>query len=166
MRGTFATASGAWRLACSARRRIPGVPGREESERRGFRIGVHFPFRSGLSKSRDAPVVAQEDAIRQEAYEIIQQELDYLTRIKPDYILFHYPKPVILDDRVDWSRWRFADPLEYVYESQYSYEELARNTERLFQWLSEKSETYRFVPVLEFDALNRYVYETGFLTES
>jgi hypothetical protein len=137
----------------------------QESERRGFRIGVHFPFRSGLSKLRDAPVVAQEDAIRQEAYEIIQQELDYLTRIKPDYILFHYPKPVILDDRVDWNRWRFADPLEYVYESQYSYEELARNTEQLFQWLCEKSETYRFVPVLEFDALNRYVYETGFLTE-
>jgi hypothetical protein len=134
-----------------------------ESRKKGFIIGIHFPFRSGLSKIRDALFLSQDENIRGSAYELIQSELDYLTTIKPNYILFHYPKPVILDDRVNWSKWRFADKLEYVYESEITLEELAEKTESLFRWLTSKSEDYNFVPVLEFDALNRYIYETNFL---
>ncbi|WP_318653399.1 hypothetical protein [Paenibacillus rhizovicinus] len=68
-----------------------------------------------------------------------------------------------MDDRVDWSQWRFADRSEYEYESGYSFDELKARSEELFVWLSAKGEEYRFTPLLEFDALNRYVYETDFL---
>lgn len=49
------------------------------------------------------------DLTKLQAYDSIQQELEFLAPVKPDYVLFHYPKPVVLDDRVDWSKWRFDD---------------------------------------------------------
>ena len=66
--------------------------------------------------------------------------------------------------------WRFVDNSEYTYESEYSYDESAysydefkKNSEYLFKWLSEKSGEYNFIPVLEFDGLNKYVYEGNYV---
>lgn len=137
----------------------------KESKREGFRVGVHFPLRAGRAQLRDALFLSHDDNSRLHAFDLIQQELDYLVYVKPDYILFHYPKPVILDDRVDWSKWRFADRSEYEYESAYSYEELQEKSAALFQWLSFKGKEYGFTPVLEFDALNAYIYHGDFLEQ-
>ena len=135
----------------------------QESQDIGFQIGVHFPLRAGKSKLRDALLLSNDDVTRNQAYDIIQQELDYLSFLKPTYILFHYPKPVILDDRVDWSSWRFADDSDYAYESQYSFQEFKENSDSLFAWLSKKGQEYQFTPVLEFDGLNKYIYEEDYL---
>ncbi|KIL39459.1 hypothetical protein SD70_20040 [Gordoniibacillus kamchatkensis] len=129
----------------------------------GFRIGVHFPLRAGRSKVRDALFLARDGAVRGEAYAYMRQELENIASLGPEYVLFHYPKPVIMDDRVDWSLWRFADPSEHVPESGYPLELLQELTEELFAWLSAKGEAHRFTPILEFDALNRYVYGHDFL---
>ena len=134
-----------------------------EARARGFAIGVHFPLRAGRSRLRDALFLSRHDRVREDAFERIREELEYLVRVKPKYVLFHYPKPVVLDDRVDWSAWRFADREEYVFESEYGPHEFFERSEFLFQWLSIKSDEYGFTPVLEFDALNRYVYETDCL---
>jgi sugar phosphate isomerase/epimerase len=134
-----------------------------ESKKEGFHIGVHFPLRSGVSPFRDALFLAHDKDTRQYAFDHIEQELNYLIAVKPDYILFHYPKPVILDDRADWKNWHFADSREFVYESQYSFEEFKEKSRILFEWLTLKGEEYDFTPVLEFDALNAYVYKTDFL---
>lgn len=136
-----------------------------ESKDKGFNIGIHFPLRHDKTKLRDPLFLSQDNNIRKEAYEYIQKEIEYLSKIKPNYILFHYPKPVILDDRVDWSKWRFADKSEYVNESSYSFEEFKDKSEYLFKWLSKKSEEYNFTPVLEFDALNKYIYKTNFVED-
>lgn len=130
-----------------------------------FQIGIHFPLRAGHSPLRDALFLSQDSAVRENALDWIHEELEYLTQVKPEYVLFHYPKPVILDVRVDWSNWRFADRKEYEYESQYPKEEFFEKSKILFQWLSLKSEEYDFIPVLEFDALNRYVYESDELEQ-
>lgn len=137
-----------------------------EAQKAGFCIGVHFPLRAGISKLRDALFLSTDHTARLHAYDLIQQELDFLTAIKPVYILFHYPKPVILDDRVDWSTWRFGDRSEYEYESLYSFDEFKEKSEALFAWLSRKGREYHFIPVLEFDALNKYIYETDFMERS
>ncbi|MGG1840638.1 sugar phosphate isomerase/epimerase [Brevibacillus agri] len=131
-----------------------------EAQVKGFQIGVHFPLRAGKSPFRDALFMHPDDGLRSEAFALVERELQYMQVLKPVYVLFHYPKPVILDDRVDWQEWRFADASEYVFESEYSISAFVERSERLFAWLSEKGEAYQFVPVLEFDALNRYVYET------
>ncbi|WP_246187965.1 TIM barrel protein [Paenibacillus tengchongensis] len=131
----------------------------------GFRIGVHFPFRAGRSPLRDALLLSTDEAEREEAYRLVAAELEELAGLKPEYVLFHYPKPVILDERVNWNGWRFADSREYICESDISSEELEDLTRRLFEWLAAQSSRYSFTPVLEFDALNRYVYEHDFLEQ-
>lgn len=135
------------------------------SNSQNFKIAVHFPLRGGIFNFRDPLFLSSDEEVRTEAFSAIESELEYLRNIKPAYVLFHYPKPVILDDSVDWSMWRFGDSSEYVYESSYTFESLKEKSEYLFKWLTEKSEEYDFVPVLEFDALNKYIYENNFLEE-
>lgn len=136
----------------------------KEAKEKNFKIAVHFPLRAGVFNFRDPLVTSSDDVVRAEAFAAIENELEFLKEIKPSYVLIHYPKPVILDDMVDWSNWRIGSS-EYVFESNYSYEELKEKSEHLFKWLTEKSEEYDFVPVLEFDALNKYIYENTFLEE-
>lgn len=135
----------------------------EEKNKKGFQVGVHYPFFNKHSKLRDASFLELDLEVRANAYQEIEAELEALIPLKPQYVLFHYPKPVILDDRVNWDRWKFADPAEYVYENQYSLEDFTEASSTLFPWLSKKSEQYGFTPILEFDAVNRYIYETDAL---
>ncbi|MBH5319879.1 sugar phosphate isomerase/epimerase [Paenibacillus sp. GSMTC-2017] len=137
----------------------------KEATEVGFLIGVHFPLRAGISPLRDAPFLSNDDAVREHAYDLVQQELEYVAAIKPAYVLFHYPKLVILDNRVDWKPWRFADSSEYEFENDYALEELKMRSKQLLTWLSGKAREYQFTAVLEFDALNRYVYEDDFLDQ-
>ncbi|WP_139905748.1 sugar phosphate isomerase/epimerase [Clostridium thermarum] len=135
----------------------------KESKNNSFKIGVHYPLRSGISELRDPQFLSLNEEKRQGAFKLIEDELKFLTRIKPEYVLFHYPKPVILDEVVDWSNWRFADSSEYIFEAQYSFEFFREKSEELFKWLTQKSLEYDFVPVLELDALNKYIYKSDFL---
>lgn len=136
-----------------------------EAERKGFKFGVHFPLRAGISKLRDAQFLSLNKDIKFDAYNNIEEELKYikLNQIEPEYILFHYPKPVILKENFDLSNWRFEHSSEYIFESEYPYYEFRKNSEYLFKWLSEKSLEYNFIAVLEFDALNKYICEDNFL---
>jgi sugar phosphate isomerase/epimerase len=132
----------------------------QEAQKAGFRLGVHFPLRAGRFPLRDPQFLTADDASRAAVYNAVEQELEFLAVVvQPAYVLFHFPKPVILDDTVDWSGWRFADRSEYVYERSYSLDEFTENSESLFAWLSEKGEAFGFTPVLELDALNHYIYE-------
>lgn len=136
----------------------------KEAQRKSFRVGIHFPLRAGRSKWRDALFLSADNETRNQAYALIENELmEYAERVKPVYILFHYPKPVILDERVDWSFWRFCDTREFVYENKYSIAEFAERSESFFQWISVQAQRYNFTPILEFDALNRYVYDSDLL---
>ena len=135
-----------------------------DAQKNGFKLGVHFPLRAGISKLRDPQFLSINENIRINAYKNIEEELEYikLKQIKPQYILFHYPKPVILKENFDMKNWRFSDKSEYTFESEYSFNEFRKNSECLFQWLSEKGFEYKFIPVLEFDALNKYICEDNF----
>jgi hypothetical protein len=86
-----------------------------------------------------------------------------LPKWNPYCILLHYPKPVILDDNVDWSSWRFYDDTEYYYESEISYEYFEEKSRNFFKILSKQGKKYKFTPVLELDGLNRYIYGTDLL---
>lgn len=137
-----------------------------ESQRYGFHIGIHFPLRAGVHKFRDPQFLSNIDSIREDAFKCIDGELDYIRtkKIKPWHIVFHYPKPVILDENVDWRNWRLEGN-EYVYESIYSCDELYKRSEFLFEWLSEKSMEHDFIPVLELDAISKYIYKTNLLED-
>lgn len=135
-----------------------------ETKIRGIKFGIHFPLRAGISKLRDQQFLSLDEDARKNAYKCIEDELDYFknNEINPEYILFHYPKPVILKSDFDMSKWRFADKSEYAYESDYPINEFKKYSKNLLSWLSEKSLKYNFIPVLEFDALNKYVCEDNY----
>lgn len=151
--------------ACLFQREEDVVLLQKEAAVSDFRVGIHFPLRAGRSEVRDALFLSGKRQVRDEAYKLAEQELRDVKGMNPAYILFHYPKPVILDEAVDWSKWRFACEAEYVYEQLYPLSELEKRSRELFAWLQEQSERYRFTPILEFDGLNRYIYEESFLID-
>jgi sugar phosphate isomerase/epimerase len=138
-----------------------------ESRKNGFNIGIHFPLRAGVHKLRDPQFLSNIDSVREDSFRYIKEELNYIKqkKINPKHIVFHYPKPVILDGKNNWKNWRFADSSEYIYEPEYSYDEFVTRSEYLFEWLSEKSFEYSFVPVLELDAICKFIYNTNILEE-
>lgn len=124
-----------------------------------FKVGVHFPLRSWAAKHRDPQFLSLDKATEAYAYTCIEEELQYMKRkeFSPEFVLFHYPKPAILKADFDLTYWRFYDRSEYTYENEYPFEELKLKSDFLFQWLTQKSMEYGFIPVLELDTLNKYV---------
>jgi len=136
-----------------------------EAEKNNLKIGIHFPLRDGIYPFRDPLFMALNTEIRLQSYKAIINELEFIKekKINPEYILFHYPKPAIIKDDFDFSRWRFYSNSEYALESEYPFQKFVEYSEELFKWLSDISNKYRFIPVLEFDAINRYISESTFL---
>ncbi|HEX2944420.1 MAG TPA: sugar phosphate isomerase/epimerase [Clostridia bacterium] len=136
-----------------------------EIKERGMELGIHFPLRAGIYSSRDPLFLDPDTDVRKSAFRDIESELEFIGSlgIKPRYVLFHYPKPVIIPERFDLSRWRFYQRSEYVYESEYSFDKLVKYSRDLLEWLSCKADEYGFMPILELDALNGYITGTSFL---
>lgn len=128
-----------------------------------FELGIHFPLRSGQWRLRDPQYLSKHAEVKEASYDYMAREFEYAMKISPYYILIHYPKPVIIDDNVDWSKWRFADASEYYYESEYDFELFEVNSESYFHWLSDKGKEHNFIPILELDAVNKYIYNTDLL---
>ncbi|MDF2671947.1 MAG: hypothetical protein K0R09_212 [Clostridiales bacterium] len=126
-------------------------------------IGIHFPLLKNQWRSRDPQYLSKDETTYIESIDYMEKEFVKAKELNPDYILLHYPKPVILDDRVDWSSWRFFDDTEYYYESEISYQFFEEKSRNFFKILSEAGKKYNFTPVLELDGLNKYVYETNLL---
>lgn len=135
----------------------------DNANREEFNIGIHFPLRTKGWRLRDPQFLSKDDDTRESSYKYMENEINFLKEVKPKYILLHYPKPVLLDKSVDWTNWRFANDTEYYFEDSYSYENFSAKSEELFKWLSDISIENDFIPVLELDALNKYIYTTDLL---
>jgi sugar phosphate isomerase/epimerase len=132
---------------------------------RHLNLGIHFPLLKNQWRARDPQYLSKDQITYEESIKYMQSEFERAVELKPDYILLHYPKPVVLDDRVDWSSWRFYDNTEFYYESEITFQEFEEKSKVFFKVLSEQGKKYNFRPVLELDALNKYVYETNILEE-
>lgn len=130
---------------------------------RNLNIGIHFPLLKNQWRARDPQYLSKDNMTYEESINYIKNEFARAEEFKPDYILLHYPKPVILDNNADWSSWRFQDVTEYYYESDISYKYFEERSRNFFGILSEQGKKYNFIPVLELDGLNRYIYKTNLL---
>jgi sugar phosphate isomerase/epimerase len=130
---------------------------------RNLKIGIHFPLLKDQWRSRDPQYLSKDNKTYEESIDYMEKEFARAEEFTPDYILLHYPKPVILDDKVDWSSWRFYDDTEYYFESELSYKYFEDRSINFFRILSQLGKKYNFTPVLELDGLNRYIYETDLL---
>ena len=136
-------------------------------EEHDFSLGIHFPLRKGIWDHRDPQYLSPDHQVRSESISYMTTEFKYLEKLKPDYVLTHYPKPVILDERTDWLKWgwRFHHEAEYMYNSDYSYERLKSDSEIFFKWFLEQSNTYGFKPILELDNIPTFLHETSLLED-
>lgn len=130
---------------------------------RNLNIGIHFPLLKNQWRARDPQYLSMDNTTYEESINYMENEFKRAEELNPDYILLHYPKPVILDDNVDWSSWRFYDDTEYYYESEISYEFFQERSRNFFKIFSEQGKKYNFTPVLELDGLNKYIYGTNLL---
>jgi sugar phosphate isomerase/epimerase len=136
---------------------------KDNIKNRNLKIGIHFPLLKNQWRSRDPQYLSKDNKTYEESIKYMENEFARAKEFKPDYILLHYPKPVILDDNVDWSSWRFYEDTEHYYESEISYKFFEERSRNFFKILSEQGKKYNFTPVLELDGLNRYVYESNLL---
>lgn len=130
---------------------------------KNLNIGIHFPLLKNQWRARDPQYLSKDNTTYEESIKYMESEFARAEELNPDYILLHYPKPVILDDNVDWSSWRFYDNTEYYYESEMSYKCFEDKSRNFFKILSEQSKKYKFTPILELDGLNKYIYKTNLL---
>jgi sugar phosphate isomerase/epimerase len=136
---------------------------KENIRERKLKIGIHFPLLKNQWRARDPQYLSKSSITYEESIKYMESEFKRAAEFNPDYILLHYPKPVILDDRVNWKCWRFYDKTEFYYESEISYEYFEERSRNFFKILSEQGKKYNFIPVLELDALNSYIYGTNLL---
>lgn len=136
---------------------------KENIKERKLNVGIHFPLLNNQWRLRDPQYLSKDSKTFEESISYIESEIKRAQEINPDYILIHYPKPVILEDKVDWSFWRFYDNTEYYYESEISYDFFEDKSKKFFEVYSKQGEKYNFVPLIELDALNRYIYDTDLL---
>jgi len=94
---------------------------KENIRHRNLNLGIHFPLLKNQWRTRDPQYLSKDNRIYEESINYMEKEFARAEELNPDYILLHYPKPVILDDNVDWSSWRFSDATEYYYESEVSF---------------------------------------------
>ncbi|MEW4369390.1 sugar phosphate isomerase/epimerase [Paenibacillus kandeliae] len=132
---------------------------RELAVQNGMKIGVHFPLRAHTYPFRDAPILAKCQQMRDDAYKAVAQELEYLSTYRPTYVLFHYPKPVILDSHVDWSIWTFGDSSEYEYSNDTSIAIIRQLSQEWFEWIQKQAKRYDFIPVMELDTWSSWFYK-------
>ncbi|WP_058302684.1 apurinic/apyrimidinic endonuclease family protein [Gorillibacterium timonense] len=137
----------------------------QAAEERGFRIGVHFPLRGEPGMLRDALFLSPDARVRCEAWKYIDCEIAGMRSLRPEYVLFHYPKPVLVAEEVDAEKWRFADNREFLSQTSISPEEFRSLSDELFARLTERSTREGWIPVLEFDLIPRVIYETDLLEE-
>lgn len=125
-------------------------------------LGIHFPLRADTWILRDPQYLSNDGKIKLESYEYMRKEFEYVSQFNPEYILIHYPKPVILDDRVNWLGWGwwFSHDSEYCYMSNIEMNTFKERSEEFFKWFVEQSKIYRFKPVIELDAIPPYVYNS------
>lgn len=132
---------------------------------KNINVGIHFPILNNQWRARDPQYLSKDNKTYEESINYMEKEFSRAVEFNPDYILLHFPKPVILDDNVDWSFWRFYDNTEYYYESDISFDFFEARSKNFFRILSEQGKKYNFTPVLELDGLNKYIYGTTLLED-
>jgi len=131
-----------------------------KSASENFRFGIHFPLIDSRRLIRDPLFLTLDENERKDAFADFEDEIKLASEIGADYILTHFPKPVILNGRLDWSCWRFPSKSEKVYEESYPFPLARENSHAAFCKLSHLSKKYGVKIILECDALNCYFYST------
>lgn len=130
-----------------------------------FKIGIHFPLNKTSYKYRDPLLLSLNEDDVSEAFKAVEKEVKYASEIGAEYILIHFPKPMIVDESLSWEKCRFSNKNEIIEEKEYPFEEFKKNCNFAFNKLSKLSMKYKIQIVLEIEMLNKYFYQGKLLKE-
>ncbi|MGE5557352.1 MAG: sugar phosphate isomerase/epimerase family protein [Bacillota bacterium] len=138
---------------------------RELRKKTGFHVGVHFPPLQGAYLCRDPLLWSPDPAASGKAFEDLEAGLDLASLIPTDYLLVHFPKPIILKENLDWGFWKFDSRAEWIRESDYPCRLFRKKCREAFGRLEHLSEKHGIQILLEIDAVNEYIYDSDLLRE-
>ena len=137
----------------------------EIAKKDNFKIGIHFPLKRASYKYRDPLLLSLNEDEVLEAFEAVEREIKYASKIEAEYLLIHFPKPMVIDERFNWEKCRFSHEDETIGEKEYAFKEFKNQCNYTFKKLSELSRKYKIQIVLEIEMLNKYLYQGKLLKE-
>ncbi len=137
----------------------------EIAKKDNFKIGVHFPLKKSSYKYRDPLLLSLDKDEVLEAFKAVENEIKYASEIGAEYLLLHFPKPMVIDERLNWEKCKVSHKDETIGEEEYEFEEFKNQCQYTFKKLSELSKKYKIQIVLEIEMLNRYLYQGKLLKD-
>jgi sugar phosphate isomerase/epimerase len=127
-----------------------------------FKIGIHFPFLKENYKYRDPFISSTCQIEREEAFYAVEKELRQAAKMNAEYLLIHFPKPMILDLSHAWEKACTQD-YEVIDEKDAEYHTVYELAEYAISRLHKLSKEYEVDVILELDLINKWFYETDLL---
>lgn len=137
----------------------------KKSKEYGFAFGIHYPLIEKDTVYRDPFIFSPDVEERKQAFKYLEGEAAYGQEIGAEYILTHFPKPILVDKSLDFSFWKVDGEKEWIFSELYSVEKLEENLEDMFRKLEEISIKHQIQVVLEFDAVASVFSDTNILIE-
>ncbi|MGE5654115.1 MAG: sugar phosphate isomerase/epimerase family protein [Bacillota bacterium] len=127
----------------------------------GIKFGIHHPLVKGQYEGFDPHLLVNSPDIDVMARSIslVNQALTEARELGAEYLLIHFPKPVILDTSLDWSDWRFVQPGEAIPQGEVDRAKLERISKRAFENLEQFSHEVGVPLILEMDILHAWYYQ-------
>jgi len=132
----------------------------EKSIEDHFQWGCHYPLIKNHNSTRDPLFLSLDEDERNQAFSDFRKETEVVSSLGGQYILTHFPKPVLINDTFDFAHWRFGNDKEWIYEKDYPIDILEQNLYDMFQKLNSISMQYNIPVVLENDAISEYLYKS------
>jgi sugar phosphate isomerase/epimerase len=137
----------------------------EFTKQNNIKIGIHFPLNRNNYKYRDPHLLSLDEHERKIAMDSLVAEIKVAKNINAEYILIHFPKPLILDKKFNWHKCNFSLTDQPIDEEEYPFDLFKKNAFELMSQLSHLSNGSGIQIVLEIELLNKYFYEGEFLKE-
>ncbi|MBN4063082.1 MAG: hypothetical protein COA82_07905 [Alkaliphilus sp.] len=128
------------------------------ADQKNLKLGIHFPLLRSSYKYRDPMVTSVEKYEYEEAFQALEMELKFAKQIEAEYLLIHFPKPMVLDPRLNWSMLKFGTH-DAVYENELTSIEFITTCESAMDRLEKMSEIAGIPIVLEIEIINKWLYE-------
>ena len=135
----------------------------EIAKKDNFKMGIHFPLRKTSYKYRDPLLLSLDESEVLEAFIAVENEIKYASEIGAEYLLIHFPKPMIINEKLSWDKCNFSHKNEVIGEESYGFEMFADKCKYTLKRLSELSRKYKIQIVLEIEMLNKYLYQGSLL---
>lgn len=125
-------------------------------------LGVHFPRLKSDFHMRDPWINHPRDVLNHEGLQAIEKTLLTLKDLEDSYLLVHFPKPLVLDQQLDWSLARLPDD-GYIDSKTMTKTQFHQACHQAMSKLNALSEKHGIPIVLEVELMHHWLYEGDFL---